>query len=104
MIQLTDHRKPSVDTSILLRWGNKVIMGGREREREGGREGLEWERGGGGKKREAGSGIGGDRREAKRENEWKYAAAGAVVWGEPLESLRDLGCEWFPQLSGDDLN
>ena len=52
MIQLTDHMKfkkkedQSVDASVLLRRGNKIIMGGR------GREGTGRERGGGG--REAG--------------------------------------------------
>ena len=48
MIQLTDHMKlnkkegQSVDASIPLRRGNKIIMGGR------GREGPGWERGQGG--------------------------------------------------------
>jgi hypothetical protein len=52
----------SVDALILLRSGNKIIMGDREREVPG------WERKGGGERGE-GSGIGGDRREAQRAGE-----------------------------------
>jgi hypothetical protein len=61
MIQLTDPMKlnkkegSSVDNSIPLRRRNKIIMGGRRRERTG------WGGGSG-----TGSGMGGDRREAQR--------------------------------------
>jgi hypothetical protein len=45
MIQLTDHMKPkkkedqSMDALVLLRRGNKIIIGGRRREWEGERRG-----------------------------------------------------------------
>ena len=60
MIQLTDHMKlkkkeeQSVGTLVLLKMGNKIIMGGRVRERRWGRE------------RGTGSGVGGDRGEVQR--------------------------------------
>jgi hypothetical protein len=66
VICLTDPEKlnkkegPSEDASIiLLRRGNKIIMGGKRRERPG----WEW---GERQKRWVGSGMGRDRREAQR--------------------------------------
>jgi hypothetical protein len=67
-IQFTDHMKPKkkedqrVETSILLRRGNRIIMRGR------GREGPGSERGGRGKRR-SGSGMSRDRREIQRPGE-----------------------------------
>jgi hypothetical protein len=60
IIQLTYYMKlkkredQSVDASVLLREGNKILTGGR------GCEGLVRKRGGGVKKRGKGSGMGGD--------------------------------------------
>ena len=64
MIQLTDHFKfkkkedQSVDASVLLRRGNKIITGGQE--------GLGRKRGEGKEKKGAGSGVGGDRGDVQR--------------------------------------
>jgi len=58
-MKLKKEEDQSVDASVLLRRGNKIIMEGRGRERPG------RERGGGGK-RGAGSGVGGDRGEIQR--------------------------------------
>ena len=38
-----------------------------------------------------------------QENESKYAAVGARREEEPLESLRNLGCERLSGLNGDDI-
>jgi hypothetical protein len=39
-------------------------------------------------------GVGASRRVSEgQENEWKYAAARSEKWGNPLESIRDLGGE-----------
>jgi hypothetical protein len=65
MIQLTDHMKikkkegQSVDTSVLLRRGTKIIIVGRKWKRLGRKNGGRGERG-------AGSGVVGDRSDVQR--------------------------------------
>ena len=72
---------------------------GRQRE---GRQWVEWECGKG--KKWEGSGMGEDRIEALRarrmNQNMQHCGVGA---GEPLESLRDLGCERLPGLKWDDI-
>ena len=53
-MKLKKREDQSVDASVLLREGNKILTGGR------GWEGLVRKRGGGVKKRGKGSGMGGD--------------------------------------------
>jgi hypothetical protein len=93
-----------VDASIPLRRGNKIILEGRVREGPG--RGVEKEGGRGGRKVGAGSSIGRNRREvlrARRKNE-NMQQYGMGNLGEPLESLRYLGCARPPELNGDDLS
>lgn len=107
MVQFTDHKKlnkieaQSVNASIQLRMGNKIITGGR------GREGPGWERGG---REEKGNriryGLGegtGEKPRGPREGmeinslrEWE--------WGNPLESARDQRSEMLLGLIGGDLS
>ena len=73
-MKLNRKEGPSVDASISLRRGNKIIMGGRVRRSLGGRGE------GGGK---AGSGMEGDRRETQRASRrnLKCAAMSGEGWG-----------------------
>jgi len=87
MIKPTDLKKfirkegPSEDTSIPLRRGNKIIIGGR------GKKERSWRRG------RVRCKVRQERSPEGQENEWKYAHTGV---GVIIESPRDLGYKRLP--------
>jgi hypothetical protein len=91
MTHPTDHKKfdkkegPSEDSSTTLGRRNRIILGGKGRERP------RWERRGGGEEGRIRYVGRQERSPEVQENKWKYIAAGSRLWGNPLESPRDPG-------------